>query len=1039
MLLGQATSTNRMSMAGSPKQPGQATGQLGEDKGNIISLAEPLLASITEITKSVESIEIEQDNFIEIGCYFQRTSPAIMELISSENTPHHATEILQSLYKSINFANYLVRKCSSRANLISDDEVRNVIEQLVCVVRDMGECLSSIPPSTFGDQEYAEVAVRSLSKEMQQARLEIGQPAVQKFDEKTGKGPAETDLYSIDIDVSLEKFQFLDMPQHVSLPEGIKYIGQKDQLSSDSISVKSLPQVAEYMEPLYKTFFCPLTKTIMDDPVAIESGVTYERRAISRWLKKLENNQEEAFCPVTGHKLVNRGFSANLALKSTIEMWKERNEATRIKVARAALSLASSDTMVLEALKDLQNISHRKKYNKVQVRSSGVMPLLAQFLEHKDLEVRCATFKALQSIVMDDDDGKEMVAKTKAVTSTIKMLSSNHLAEKHASLTFLLELSTSEPLCEKIGSATGLILMLIMMKYNRSLDYFSAEKASEILKNLERSSKNIKSMAENGLLEPLLNHLNEGSEQRQVEMAGYLGEIVLGHETRTFVAEKASTTLLNMVLSGNTLKRKASLKALLQISSYHLNSNILTEAGILPILIEEMFTQRNHNEPKDSKESSAAILANILDSGIEFDNLKVSSQGHTMASDYVVYNLIHMLKNSTSDETNIHFIKVILCLTKSHKSRGTIVAVVKETEATYKLIELINSTNEELGTAALKLLIILIPYIGHMISDRLCKTRDQPENLINRPTEVYRITERHAIAANFLAKLPRQSVAINLALLHKGTLPTIIQTVNEIQRSGTRASRFANSYLEGLVGILVRFTATLHEPEILFSAIHQNLTAVFTELLMRTTSDEIQRLSAIGLQNLSAESINLSKPPTIKRSKLLKLFHLPRSLSFGSSKTKKTQVCPIHKGTCSAQLTFCLLDARAVERLLACLESGNPEVVEAALSALCTLLDDKVDVEKSINILSEAKTMQNILHMLKEHREESVLQKSFWVIEKFLSKGNDSSTSDISQDRLLPSVLVSAFHQGEGNTRQMAEKILAHLNRMPNFSTNLSI
>ncbi|KAK9107105.1 hypothetical protein Syun_023116 [Stephania yunnanensis] len=994
-------------MVGSPKQPGQETEQLGEDQSKIISLAQPLLASITEITESVESIEIEQENLIEIGCYFQRTSPAIMELISSENTSRNATEILQSLSKSINFAKYLVRKCHSRANLISDDEVRNVIEQLMCVVRDMGECLSSIPPSTFGDQEYAEVAVHSLSKEMQQAHLEIGQPAEQKSngsnsitvpaEEKTENGPAETDLYSIDIDVSIEKFQFLDMPQHVSLPDGINYMGQKDQLSSNSISVKSRPQVAKYMEPLYKTFFCPLTKTIMDDPVTIESGMTYERRAISWWLKKFENNQEEAFCPVTGNKLVNRGFSANLSLKSTIEMWKERNEGTRIKVARAALSLASSDDMVLEALKDLQIISQRKKY-KVQVRSSGVMPLVVQFLEHKDLEVRCATLKALQSIVMDDDDGKSRDVYAYDI--------GNHLVEKHASLTFLLELSTSELLCEKIGSATGLILKLITMKYNRSLDYFSAEKAS--------------------------------SEQRQVEMADYLGEIVLGHETRTFVAEKASPTLLNMVLKRNTLQRKAALKALLQISSYHLNSNILAEAGILPILIEEMFTQRNHNGPKDSKESSAAILANILDSGIEFENLKVNSQGHTMASDYVVYNLIHMLRNSNSDETNIHFIKVILCLTKSHKSRGTIVAVVKETEATYKLIELINSTNEELGTAALKLLIILIPYIGHMISDRLCKTRDQPENLIKKPTEVYRITERHAIAANFLAKLPRQSVAINLALLHKGTLPTIIQTVNEIQRSGTRASRFINSYLEGLVGILVRFTATLHEPEILFSARHQNLTAVFTELLMRTTSDEIQRLSATGLQNLSAESINLSKPPTIKRTKLLKLFHVPRSLSFGSSK-KKTQVCPIHKGTCSAQLTFCLLDARAVERLLACLESGNPEVVEAALSALCTLLDDKVDVEKSIKILSEAKTMQNILHMLKEHREESVLQKSFWVIEKFLSKGNDSSTSDISQNRLLPSVLVSAFHQGEGNTRKMAEKILTHLNRMPNFSTNLSM
>jgi len=46
-----------------------------------------------------------------------------------------------------------------------------------------------------------------------------------------------------------------------------------------------------------------------------------------------------------------------MPLKATIQQWKERNEVTRMKVARAALSLASTESMVLEALKDL-HISH---------------------------------------------------------------------------------------------------------------------------------------------------------------------------------------------------------------------------------------------------------------------------------------------------------------------------------------------------------------------------------------------------------------------------------------------------------------------------------------------------------------------------------------------------------------------------------------------------------------------------------------------------------------------------------------------------------
>lgn len=105
---------------------------------------------------------------------------------------------------------------------------------------------------------------------------------------------------------------------------------------------------------------------------------------------------------------------------------------------------------------------------------------------------------------------QEIVAKTIDISMIIKLLSSSLQPVRHASLLFLHELSKSQPLCEKIGSATGGILMLITIKYNRSVDAFASDKANEILKNLERFPHNIKCMAENGLLEPLIYHLNEG-------------------------------------------------------------------------------------------------------------------------------------------------------------------------------------------------------------------------------------------------------------------------------------------------------------------------------------------------------------------------------------------------------------------------------------------------------------------------------------------------------------------------------------------------
>lgn len=522
-------------------------------------------------------------------------------------------------------------------------------------------------------------------------------------------------------------------------------------------------------------------------------------------------------------------------------------------------------------------------------------------------------------------------------------------------------------------------------------------------------------------------------------MASYLGDLILGHDNKMYVAERASLALIKMVHGGNSLTRNVAFKALKQISAHQSNSKILVEAGLVQLMVEEIFARMIHNEPMNSKNEAASILANILESGLEIENLQVNNHGRTMASDYVVYNIIYMLKNSIPDELNINLIRILLCLVKSPNSSVTIVSVVKETEASCDLIELINNPNEELVVASVKLLMSLSPFMGHTLAERLCKTRGQPESLIQSPLQTTPITEKMAVSANFLAKLPHQNLTINLALLHSNTVPVILQSIDEIQRTSTRISKYASSYLEGLVGILVRFTTTLYDYQILLLARTHNFTLVFTELLMRTSSDEVQRLSAIGLENLSSQSVILSKRPQQSKIKNMKKFFLPKCLSLNSSKPKKMNFCPVHRGACSSQETFCLVDAKAVERLLACLGHENVRVVEAALSAISTLLDDKVDVDKSVSMLNEVDAIKQVLNVVKEHREEGVRKKSFWVIEKFLMKGGDKSTSDISQDKLLPATLVSAFHHGEGSTSQMAEKILRHLNKMPNFTTNLTM
>ncbi|KAK4780869.1 hypothetical protein SAY87_016975 [Trapa incisa] len=1007
------------------------------------STAKFLLASISEVTASLSCLVIEREKFIQFGCFIYRASPIIMELQATEDAPRKAAEILQSISQKVDIAKDLVSKCQTSQSIVSDPELKLIISQLEEVTSQIGEDLSMIPPSTFEGQKYAAVAFRSLSKEMRHVNFQITQEKVQaeqergveNIQEQNEQARAGTDLYSSNVGTSLTN----------SMPLSASDSGEPFQSSGGSsmkppsmnINTTENRFSHQFIEPMYRSFYCPLSKKIMDDPVTVQTGITYERKAIQDWLDKFEDSAP-VFCPATGKKLTSRVLETNMALKTTIEEWKDRNELGRIKMARAALSLASSSSMILEAIKDLQEICERKVYSKVQVCNTGMLPLLVKLLAFKDRGVRTALLDLLRQLAEDDNDSKEMVAGIMDLSVLVRLLSSSHQPTRCAALLLLLELSKTQQIRESIGSISGAILVLITNKYNCT-DSFASEKADEILMNLESHPNNVKLMAENGHVEPLLKHLTEGSNEMKQEMAMYLGEICLHHDNQTYVSERAVSSLVTMVQSDDDLTRTAGYKALARISTHHPNSKVMFEAGIIPLLTEEIFNHQISDGMNSSKAEAASILANIISSGLDLDLVKANAQGHTMVSDYIVYNIVHMLKSS-APKLNISLLKILLSMTKFEKSMATIVSVLKEGQGSYALIELINNPEEELSLEAIKLLQTLSSFMGHMISESICKTSGLPENLIRIiPSTINQVTEKDAISAKFLAELPHQNLTLNVAIINKGLVPDVLHKIEKAQQVGTRSSKYGNTYLEGLVGILVRLTTTLYDPQILTLAMDYNFTAVFTDLLTKTSSHEVRRLSANGLENLSVQSVNLSKPPQVKEPSFKKVFSMPKSLSFRSSRRRKMRVpiCHVHRGTCSSKSTFCLIEAKAVEGLLSCLHNENAKVVEAALSALYTLLDDKVDVEMSLNLLNGVDLVQHVLNVVKDHREESVLQNSFSIIEKFLARDSritNSPTSVISQDKMLHVALVSALHRGDEAMKQVAERILRHLNRMPHDS-----
>lgn len=106
-----------------------------------------------------------------------------------------------------------------------------------------------------------------------------------------------------------------------------------------------------------------------------------------------------------------------------------------------------------------------------------------------------------------------MLAEGDTVRTIVKFLSHEQSKEREEAVSLLYELSKSEVLSEKIGSINGAILMLVGMTSSKSENILTVEKADKMLENLERCENNVRQMAENGRLKPLLTQILEGTLQ----------------------------------------------------------------------------------------------------------------------------------------------------------------------------------------------------------------------------------------------------------------------------------------------------------------------------------------------------------------------------------------------------------------------------------------------------------------------------------------------------------------------------------------------
>ncbi|KAF6159789.1 hypothetical protein GIB67_030047 [Kingdonia uniflora] len=782
-----------------------------------------------------------------------------------------------------------------------------------------------------------------------------------------------------------------------------------------------------HIEPIYDSFVCPLTKQVMRDPVTLENGLSFEREAIETWFKECTENGRKIVCPITQRELKNINLNPSISLRNTIEEWTTRNETAQLDIARRSLTPGSSENDVLQALKYIQHICEKSRPNKHVVRNFELIPMIVDMLKSSSRRVRCKALETLRIVAEEDTENKEVIAQGDTIRTLVKFLSHDLSKEREEAVSLLYEISKSEVLCEKIGAVNGAIILLVGMTSSKSENILAIEKADKTLENLEKCEKNVQQMADNGRLQPLLTLILEGTPETKLSMSTYLGELALSNEVKIFVANRVGLSLVAAMRSGIMQSREAALKALNQISSCEASAKILIEVGILSPLVKDLFTVGPNQLPMRLKEVAATVLSNIVNSGYDFESITLGSSHQTLVSEDIVHNLLHLISN-TGPAIECKLLQVLVGLTSSLITVENVVAAIKSSGATISLIQFIEAPQNDLRAASLKLLQNLSPFMGQELADSLRGTAGHISTLIKVISETNGITEEQAAAVGMLAELPLSDLGLTRELLGEGAFELVISSVIRIRNGETRGNRFMTPYLEGLVQVLSRLTFVLAEdPGAVALAREQNLAALFTDLLQANGLDKVQLASAVALENLSHESKRLTTLPELpKPSVCVSIFPC------FSKPPEVTGLCRIHHGICSLKDSFCLLEGKVVGKLVACLDHMNEKVVAAALAALCTILEDDVDVEKGVMVLNEIDGIKPIFDVLLESRSEILKQRSVFAVERILR--TEDIAYDVAGDPKVSAALVDAFRHGDYRTRQIAERALKHVDRIPNFS-----
>ncbi|KAL0398031.1 UNVERIFIED_CONTAM: U-box domain-containing protein 44 [Sesamum calycinum] len=681
----------------------------------------------------------------------------------------------------------------------------------------------------------------------------------------------------------------------------------------------------------------------------------------------------------------------NKTLRQSIEEWKERNTMITVASLKSRL-LSGQEEEVLHCLEQLKDLCEQREAHREWLVFENYIPSLVEFLRVKNRDIRNRALLILCLLVKGNDDAKERIAKLENSIEPIVQFLGRRIGERKLAVALLLELSKCTTVRDCIGEVQGCILLLVTMLGNT--DRQAAKDAKDVLDNLSYSDDNVVLMAKNNYFRHLLERLSSDSDHVKMMMAKTLGEMELTDHNKSSLAESGVLDVLIVLVSHDDVEMKVvAIQALLNLASLKKNGQEMIKKGAVPPLLDILYQQTS---PQKLRELVAATIVHLalstIPEGSHWTPVLMLESDDDISKLFSLINLTSPLYSKTFSKLSMPYTTDLFC---------------GECSAVQTLFQLCEVDNIILRPNAVKLLCCLTEdgdeatMLEHLTQTsletllKLSKTSDDEQEI--------------ASTLGIIANLPN-STQISEWLLQSENLPKIFSFLPD----GKNSIHQNHQLTENAVGAICRLTVQT-SLQLQKKVAEASIIPLLVKLLDVGTSLTIRR-AAISLAQLSGSSPMLSR-------------QIPKHQGFWCFSALPEEACPVHQGICTVESSFCLVEAGAIPPLIRVLRKPEPDVCEAALDALLTLINGEM-LQNGCKVLAEANGMPVIIKLISspssslQEKVLNSLQRIFHLVEYKQKYGASAQ---------MP--LVDLTQRRDSSLKSLAAKVLAQLNVLHNQSS----